>query len=66
MRDNMYRELELIGRAPTAPVRSMAVLPWAHIYGQTLELHGMLAAGHEVALCSDPTAFLAEVGEAKP
>lgn len=66
MRDNMAHELETIGKPVTAPIRSMAVLPWAHIYGQTLELHGMLAAGHEVALCSDPTAFLAEVGEAKP
>ena len=59
MRDGMVDELVSVGCLKT-PVRSLAVLPWAHIYGQTLELHGMLAGGHEVALCSDPTQFLDE------
>ena len=65
MRDGMVDELISVGCLKT-PVRSLAVLPWAHIYGQTLELHGMLAGGHEVALCSDPTQFLDEAKEAKP
>ncbi|KAH8048263.1 decanoate-CoA ligase [Aureococcus anophagefferens] len=66
MRDLMREEMGAIGHYPTAPVRSLAILPWAHIYGQTIELHGMTAAGHEVAVATDPTTFLAEVAEAKP
>jgi len=65
MRDGMVDELLSVGCAKS-PVRSLAVLPWAHIYGQTLELHAMLAGGHEVALCSDPAAFLDEAQEARP
>mmetsp|Transcript_19856 Transcript_19856/g.59104 ORF Transcript_19856/g.59104 Transcript_19856/m.59104 type:complete len:668 (-) Transcript_19856:42-2045(-) len=66
MRDLMLQELTQIGHEVTRPMRSLAILPWAHIYGQTVELHAMLSAGHEVAIASDPTQFLAEVAEAKP
>jgi long-chain acyl-CoA synthetase len=67
MRDLMTDELGVVGiEEPAHQLRSLAILPWAHIYGQTIELHGMTAAGHEVAVATDPTTFLAEVGEATP
>lgn len=47
-------------------VRSLSILPWAHIFGQTCELHAMTAMGHEVALASDATTFLNDCVEVKP
>lgn len=47
-------------------VRSLSILPWAHIFGQTCELHAMTAMGHEVALASDATTFLNDCEEVQP
>mmetsp|Transcript_2360 Transcript_2360/g.9037 ORF Transcript_2360/g.9037 Transcript_2360/m.9037 type:complete len:790 (-) Transcript_2360:1938-4307(-) len=47
-------------------VRSLSILPWAHIFGQTCELHAMTALGSEVALATDATTFLDDVQSSKP
>ena len=50
----------------TTYTRSLSILPWAHIFGQTCELHGMTAQGSEVALAGDATTFLKDCQETKP
>jgi len=46
--------------------RSLSFLPWAHSYGQTAEVHGLISMGCSVAICSDPTKLLEELAEVQP
>ena len=57
---------EQIMEAKVPYIRSLSILPWAHIYGQTVELHGMLAMGGEMGLAEDATTFVNECNETKP
>jgi long-subunit acyl-CoA synthetase (AMP-forming) len=38
------------GDALQSDLVSMAILPWAHIFGQTAELHSQLAIGCSLAI----------------
>ncbi|KAJ8609895.1 hypothetical protein CTAYLR_005548 [Chrysophaeum taylorii] len=55
-----------IRRLGDPPVRTTAILPWAHVYGQTCELHCSTAMGVPVAISSDPSNFLRDLKETKP
>jgi long-chain acyl-CoA synthetase len=46
--------------------RSLAFLPWAHVFGQTAELHHLLSAGAAMALCESRDKLLDNVAEIRP
>jgi len=46
--------------------RSLAFLPWAHVYGGSVELHGMISIGASLAICSKREKILEYIGEVKP
>ncbi len=46
--------------------RSLSILPWAHAFGQTAELHTFVACGASMALCEGMDKILANLAEVKP
>jgi long-chain acyl-CoA synthetase len=46
--------------------RSLAFLPWAHVFGGCVELHGAIATGNSVAICEDTTKILDYLPQVKP
>ena len=46
--------------------RSLAFLPWAHVYGGSVELHGMISIGASMAICEKRERILEYLGEVKP
>jgi long-chain acyl-CoA synthetase len=46
--------------------RSLSFLPWAHVFGQTCELHLLLAAGASIALCESVDKLVANLAEVRP
>lgn len=50
----------------TAMDRSLSFLPWAHSFGQTCELHGLLSMGASLAICESVDKILDNLAEAKP
>ena len=46
--------------------RSLSFLPWAHSFGQTVELHGMLSMGASIAIAEAIDKILDNLAEVKP
>ncbi|HEX7602668.1 MAG TPA: long-chain fatty acid--CoA ligase, partial [Polyangiaceae bacterium] len=46
--------------------RSLSFLPWAHSYGQTAEVHGLLSMGCSVAINDDLQNLIPNLAEVKP
>jgi long-chain acyl-CoA synthetase len=46
--------------------RSLSFLPWAHSFGQTLELHGLFSMGASVAICEGVDKILDNLLEVQP
>jgi len=46
--------------------RSLSFLPWAHSFGQTVELHGLLSMGAALALCDSVDKILDNLKETQP
>ncbi len=46
--------------------RSLAFLPWAHVYGGSIELHGMISIGASLAIVEKREKILEYLGEVKP
>lgn len=46
--------------------RSLSFLPWAHSFGQTCELHGMIMVGASVGFAENITTILDNLQEVKP
>lgn len=46
--------------------RSLSFLPWAHSFGQTCELHGLLSSGGSMGLAESVDKLLLNLGEVKP
>lgn len=46
--------------------RSLSFLPWAHSFGQTCELHGLLSMGSSVAINDEIPNLVGNLGEVKP
>jgi long-chain acyl-CoA synthetase len=46
--------------------RSLSFLPWAHSFGQTCELHGLLSMGASLAICESVDKIIDNLAEAKP
>ncbi|MDB4936664.1 MAG: Long-chain-fatty-acid--CoA ligase [Labilithrix sp.] len=50
----------------TSMDRSLSFLPWAHSFGQTCELHGLLSMGASLAIAESVDKILDNLAEAKP
>jgi long-chain acyl-CoA synthetase len=46
--------------------RSLAFLPWAHVFGQTAELYLLMSYGASMALCEGPDKILDNLAEVRP
>lgn len=46
--------------------RSLSFLPWAHSFGQTVELHGLFSQGASLALAESVEKIIDNLGETKP
>jgi len=46
--------------------RSLCFLPWAHSFGQTVELHGLLSMGGSLGLAEAVDQIIANLAEVKP
>ncbi|MDB4942722.1 MAG: Long-chain-fatty-acid--CoA ligase [Labilithrix sp.] len=46
--------------------RSLSFLPWAHVFGQTVELHGMFSMGASLAIAESVDKILDNLAETKP
>jgi long-chain acyl-CoA synthetase len=46
--------------------RSLAFLPWAHVFGGTIELNSMMAVGGALAICDNTDKLLSYLPEVKP
>ncbi|MBX3229917.1 MAG: long-chain fatty acid--CoA ligase [Labilithrix sp.] len=52
---------------PMSPMdRSLSFLPWAHVFGQTVELHGLLSMGASMAIAESVEKILDNLAETKP
>jgi len=46
--------------------RSLSFLPWAHVFGQTAELHTLLSTGASMALCQSVDKILEDLADVRP
>jgi long-chain acyl-CoA synthetase len=46
--------------------RSLSFLPWAHVFGQSVELHALISAGGSMALCRGVDKILEDLADVKP
>ena len=46
--------------------RSLSFLPWAHVFGQTVELHTLLSTGAAMAICEGVDRILDNLAEVQP
>ena len=46
--------------------RSLSFLPWAHVFGQTAELHTLLSTGASMAICEGVDRILDNLAEVQP
>jgi len=46
--------------------RSLSFLPWAHSFGQTAELHCLVAAGASMGICESVSKILENLAEVRP
>ena len=63
---NVQAMRTLIGDRMNEETTSLSFLPWAHIYGQTAELHSLLSAGGALALAESPKTLLDDIKAVKP
>ena len=56
--------LPLLGM--TKDDRSLAFLPWAHVFGQVAEVHGLISSGGSAGLVDDVNTLIEELGIVKP
>lgn len=46
--------------------RSLCFLPWAHVFGQTVELHGLISMGASIGLAEAVDKIIANLAEIRP
>ena len=56
--------LPLLGM--TKDDRSLAFLPWAHVFGQVAEVHGLINSGGSAGLVDDVNTLIEELGVVNP
>jgi long-chain acyl-CoA synthetase len=62
--DNVNASLMVVPVAPDD--RTLSFLPWAHSFGQTLELHGVMAAGGSMGIAESPDKIADNMMEVRP
>ncbi len=62
--DNLNAILELLPVGPGDV--SLSFLPWAHSFGQTVELHGLMAVGAAMAIAESPDKIPDNLMEVRP
>ena len=50
----------------SAEDRSLAFLPWAHVFGQSVELHGLFSMGASMAIAESTEKIIDNLSEVKP
>lgn len=55
---------QMFSREP--PMKSLNILPWTHIYGQTCELYYNLLNENQIVLCLDKQKFITDCRKEKP
>lgn len=67
-RGNIMANVNAIRRLfPLGPEdRSLSFLPWAHIFGQVVEMHSMLSLGASVAISESTERIVPNLAEVKP
>ena len=59
--------LATIAEFPISPTdRTLSFLPWAHVYGQVVELHILIAAGGSTAFNTNITHLIEDLADVKP
>jgi long-chain acyl-CoA synthetase len=46
--------------------RSLSFLPWAHVFGQTIDLHCLFSSGSSIAICEGVDKILDNLAEVQP
>lgn len=46
--------------------RSLSILPWAHVFGQTVELHALFSMGASIAIAGSPEGIPRDLIEVQP
>jgi long-chain acyl-CoA synthetase len=62
--DNVSAEMGVV--PVTSDDRTLSFLPWAHSFGQTLELHGVMAVGGSMAIAESTAKIAENLMEVKP
>lgn len=62
--DNVSAEMMVVPVDPDD--RTLSFLPWAHSFGQTLELHGVLAVGGSMGIAESPAKIADNMMEVRP
>ncbi|GBD85117.1 long-chain-fatty-acid--CoA ligase FadD15 [bacterium BMS3Abin02] len=62
--DNVSAELAVV--PVTGDDRTLSFLPWAHSFGQTLELHGILAVGASMGIAESAAKIAENLMEVRP
>jgi long-chain acyl-CoA synthetase len=59
--------LALASVIPLSPeFRTLSFLPWAHAFGHTVELHGLIAAGASIGIAESVDRLVDNLGEVRP
>jgi hypothetical protein len=56
---------EVAGRHLGPTTRTLSFLPWAHIFGQTIELFGVMSVGGAIGLAESPATLLDDIQEVR-
>lgn len=59
-----YVEVDV--RINCAEDRSVSILPWAHVYGQTAELYNFIQIGGSIAISGGPETLAEDLGVVRP
>lgn len=61
-----YRATSSLYPSPSQDSVSLSFLPWAHIYGQTVELYAMMSSGAAQGLAESPKTLLDDIKQVSP
>ena len=63
---NIQNSFEDFSKISNEKDRSLSFLPWAHCYGQTCELHGLISSGSSLYLSQGVDKLVEEIEHVKP
>lgn len=54
------------GERLSPSTRTLSFLPWAHVFGQTIELFGVMSVGGAIGLAEAPATLLDDIQKVVP